>query len=217
MSYNLILFGPPGAGKGTQAKRMEVKFGVPQISTGDMLRAARHSGTAVGEEAKGYMDAGKLVPDDLVVRIIAERIKNEDCADGFLMDGFPRTVPQAEALDGMLQKAGRSIDAVVSIEVADGEIVGRLGGRRVCKACGGTYHVTFNPTKVEGVCDACGGETYLREDDQAETVQARLNTYHDQTAPVAGYYEAQGLLRPVSGVGSIDDIFQSISAAVSGA
>lgn len=217
MGLDLILFGPPGAGKGTQAKRMEKRFGVPQIATGDMLRAALHGGTPVGEEARGYMDAGQLVPDDLVVRIIAGRIAADDCADGFLLDGFPRTVPQAEALDGMLTTSGRSIDAVVSIEVADEEIVGRLGGRRVCGNCGGTYHLTFNPTKVEGICDACGGETYLREDDQADTVQARLSTYHEQTAPVAGYYEAQGLLRPVSGVGSIDDIFESITAAVQGA
>ena len=213
---NLVLFGPPGAGKGTQAKRMEGEFGVPQISTGDMLRAARHSGSPVGEEAKGYMDAGKLVPDDVVIRIIEERIQADDCAEGFLMDGFPRTVAQAEALDGMLQGAGKAIDGVISIEVADGEIVNRLGGRRVCKGCGGTYHVAFNPTKEEGVCDACGGETYLREDDCAEAVQARLNTYHDQTAPVAGYYEGQGLLRPVSGVGSIDEIFESIKVAVRG-
>ena len=210
----LVLFGPPGAGKGTQAKKMIELYNVPQIATGDILRAARHSGTAVGEEAKGYMDAGKLVPDDLIIRIIQERLQDDDCKVGFIMDGFPRTVAQAEAFDAMLESDGRVLDAVISIEVDDAAIVDRLGGRRVCKKCGGTFHLEYNPTKVEGVCDLCGDETYLREDDQEGTVRARLDTYHGQTAPVANYYNGKGLLRPVAGVGSIDEIFESIKAAV---
>ncbi len=213
----LVLFGPPGAGKGTQAKKMADAFGIPQIATGDILRAARHSGTPVGEEAKSYMDAGKLVPDALIIRIIEDRLKQDDCGDGFIMDGFPRTVGQAEAFDGMLEAAGMGLDAVISIEVDDDEIVNRLGGRRVCKGCGGTFHLEFNPTKVEGVCDHCGGETYLREDDAEGTVRARLNTYHEQTAPVAAYYGDKGLLRPVAGVGGIDEIFASIKAVVEAA
>jgi len=215
MALDLILFGPPGAGKGTQAKRMVARFEVPQISTGDMLRAARKSGTALGEEAKGYMDAGKLVPDDLIIRLIQDRIGNADCAGGFIMDGFPRTVTQAEAFDGMLDSVGRRVDAVVAIEVDDQEIVNRLGGRRVCH-CGSSYHLEFNPPKVEGKCDDCGGDVYLRDDDKGETVRARLATYHEQTAPVARHYADQGLLRPVSGVGSIGEIFASIVTAVEG-
>jgi len=215
MGKDLVLFGPPGAGKGTQAKRMVARFAIPQISTGDMLRAARQSGTPLGDEAKGYMDAGKLVPDDLIIRLIQARIGNEDCAEGFIMDGFPRTVAQAEAFDAMLEKAGRTVEAVVSIEVEDEEIVNRLGGRRVCK-CGASYHLQFNPPKVEGICDDCGGDVYLRDDDKGETVRARLATYHEQTAPVARYYDGKGLLRPVAGVGSIEEIFASIVTAVEG-
>ena len=216
MGLDLVLFGPPGAGKGTQAKRMVARFEVPQISTGDMLRAARSSGTPLGDEAKGYMDSGKLVLDDLIIRLIQERIGAEDCAHGFIMDGFPRTVAQAEAFDGMLVEAGRTIDATVAIEVEDEEIVNRLGGRRVCK-CGSSYHLVFNPPKQDGICDDCGQEVYLRDDDRGDTVRARLATYHEQTAPVARYYADKGLLRPVAGVGSIDEIFASIVTAVEGA
>ena len=215
MALDLVLFGPPGAGKGTQAKRMVAKFEVPQISTGDMLRAARQSGTALGEEAKGYMNAGKLVPDDLIIRLIQERIGADDCGDGFIMDGFPRTVAQAEAFDTMLQKVGRAVKMAVAIEVDDEEIVDRLGARRVCK-CGSSYHLIYNPSKVEGICDDCGGEIYQRDDDKGDTVRARLATYHDQTAPVAKYYAEKGLLRPVAGVGNIEEIFASIVTAVEG-
>ena len=215
MGKDLVLFGPPGAGKGTQAKRMVARFAIPQISTGDMLRAARQSGTPLGDEAKGYMDSGKLVPDDLIIRLIQERIGDRDCAEGFIMDGFPRTVTQAEAFDAMLDKVGRTVDAVVAIEVDDQEIVNRLGGRRVCR-CGASYHLQFNPPEVEGKCDDCDGDVYLRDDDKGETVRARLATYHDQTAPVARYYDGKGLLRPVAGVGSIEEIFASIVIAVEG-
>lgn len=214
---DLVLFGPPGAGKGTQAKKMEIEFSAKQISTGDMLRAAKASGTPLGEEAKGYMDSGKLVPDDLVIRLIEERIQDDDCAGGFIMDGFPRTVAQAEAFDRMLAQAGRNIEHVVCIEVEDEEIVNRMGGRRMCKQCGASFHVTFNPPRADGVCDLCGGELYQRDDDQPETVRARLTTYHEQTAPVAAYYGDKGLLRSVSGVGSIDQVFDSVVAAVKGA
>ena len=215
MGKDLVLFGPPGAGKGTQAKRMVGRFAIPQISTGDMLRAARQSGTPLGDEAKGYMDSGKLVPDDLIIRLIQERIGGQDCAEGFIMDGFPRTVTQAEAFDTMLEKVGRTVDAVVAIEVEDQEIVNRLGGRRVCK-CGASYHLQFNPPKVDGKCDDCDGDLYLRDDDKGDTVRARLATYHEQTAPVARYYDGKGLLRPVAGVGSIEEIFASIVTAVEG-
>jgi adenylate kinase len=214
---DLVLFGPPGAGKGTQAKKMEITFSAKQISTGDMLRAAKASGTPLGDEAKGYMASGKLVPDDLVIRLIEARIQDEDCAGGFIMDGFPRTVTQAQAFDQMLTKAERNIAHVVCIEVEDGEIISRMGGRRMCKACGASFHVSFNPPKAEGVCDLCDGELYQRDDDQPETVQARLMTYHEQTAPVAAYYADQGLLRSVSGVGAIDQVFDSVVAAVKGA
>ena len=213
---DLVLFGPPGAGKGTQAKRIEVEFNAKQISTGDMLRAAKASGTPLGNEAKGYMDSGKLVPDDLVIRLIEERIQDEDCQDGFIMDGFPRTVAQADAFSAMLDKAGRTIDHVVCIEVEDEEIVNRMGGRRMCKQCGASFHVKFNAPKVEGVCDLCGGELYQRDDDKAETVLSRLNTYHEQTAPVAKFYDGKGLLRTVSGIGAIDDVYESIRAAIKG-
>jgi adenylate kinase len=213
MALDLVLFGPPGAGKGTQAKRMVAKFEVPQISTGDMLRAARKSGSALGDEAKGYMDAGKLVPDDLIIRLIQERIGADDCGDGFIMDGFPRTVAQAKAFDAMLEKVGRGVDMAVAIEVDDEEIVDRLGARRVCQ-CGSSYHLIYNPSKVEGICDDCGGEIYQRDDDKGDTVRARLATYHDQTAPVAKYYAEKDLLRPVAGVGNIEEIFASIVTAV---
>ncbi len=215
MALDLVLFGPPGAGKGTQAKRMVAKFEVPQISTGDMLRAARQSGSALGDEAKGYMDAGKLVPDDLIIRLIQERIGADDCGDGFIMDGFPRTVAQALAFDAMLEKVGRGVEKAVAIEVDDEEIVDRLGARRVCK-CGSSYHLIYNPSKVEGICDDCDGEIYQRDDDKGDTVRARLATYHDQTAPVAKYYAEKGLLRPVAGVGNIEEIFASIVTAVEG-
>lgn len=207
---NLILLGGPGAGKGTQAKMLIDKFQIPQISTGDILRAAVKEGTQLGQEAKTYMDAGKLVPDSVVIGIIEDRLKQSDCQKGFILDGFPRTVPQAEALDDTLKKMGSKIDHVVNIAVDEEELVKRLTGRRTCKHCGQMYHVMFNPPKQEGVCDKCGGELYQRDDDNEATVRARLATYNQQTKPLIDYYRKQGLVRDIKGEGSIADIFQKI-------
>lgn len=210
----LILLGPPGAGKGTQAKRLVEKYGIPQISTGDMLRAALKAGTQLGKEAKTYMDAGKLVPDSVVVGLIEERIKDADCANGFMLDGFPRTVAQADSLKSVMDKAGLKIDHVVSIEVANEELVERLTGRRTCRSCGSGYHVQFDPSKVEGVCDKCSGELYQRDDDKEETIRNRLKVYADQTEPLIAYYKAAGVLRPIAGTGSIDEIFARITSVL---
>jgi|UniRef100_A0A7C3WHX3 adenylate kinase len=209
---NLILLGGPGAGKGTQAKKLIEKYQIPQISTGDILRAAVKEGTPLGKKAKEYMDAGKLVPDEVVIGIVEERLKQPDCQKGFILDGFPRTVPQAEALDRALQKMGSRIDHVINIEVDEEELVTRLTGRRTCKnpACGMMYHIKFNPPKKEGVCDKCGSELYQRDDDNETTVRSRLATYNQATKPLIDYYAAKGLLRTIKGVGSIDDIFQQI-------
>ncbi len=211
---DFILLGPPGAGKGTQAKLMIDKWHIPQISTGDILRAAVREGTPLGVEAKGFMDRGELVPDRVVIGIIAERLKEEDAAEGFILDGFPRTIPQAEALQGILQELGRNIDHVVSIEVEDEELVTRLTGRRMCKACGESFHVVFNPPSMEGVCDRCSGELYQRDDDKEETIRQRLAVYSAQTQPLIAYYGEQGKLRRIEGTGSIEDIFSRILAAV---
>ena len=215
---NLILLGGPGAGKGTQAKKLIDKFQIPQISTGDILRAAVKEGTEMGRKAKEYMDAGKLVPDEVVIGIIKDRLKQSDAQKGFILDGFPRTVPQAEALDKVLSDMGSKIDHVVSIEVDEEALVTRLTGRRTCKNadCGQMYHVKFTPPAKEGVCDRCGGELYQRDDDNEATVRNRLATYNQATAPLIDYYQAKGLLRPIKGVGSIDDIFKQIVNLVSG-
>jgi adenylate kinase len=210
----LILLGPPGAGKGTQAKRLVDKYGIPQLSTGDMLRAAVKDGTQLGKEAKTFMDAGKLVPDSVVIGLIEERIQKDDCKKGFMLDGFPRTVAQADALKAILDKMGIAIDHVVSIEVANEELVGRLTGRRTCRACGAGYHVAFDPPKQAGVCDKCGGELYQRDDDKEETIRNRLTVYGDQTAPLIAYYTQAKLLRPIAGTGSIDEIFNRIVGAL---
>lgn len=207
---NIILLGPPGAGKGTQAKRMVERYGIPQISTGDMLRAAVAAGTQLGLEAKKYMDAGQLVPDEVVVGLVRERIQQEDCKKGFMLDGFPRNVSQAETLDKMLSELGQKIDHVVCIEVPDEELVKRLTGRRTCRQCGAGFHVIFDPPKKEGVCDKCGGELYQRDDDNVETVTSRLKVYKNQTEPLISYYEKQGKLRRINGLGAIDEIFQRI-------
>ena len=212
---NIILLGPPGAGKGTQAKMLIGKYQIPQISTGDILRAAVKEGTALGKEAKSFMDKGQLVPDSVVIGIVEERIQEPDCTKGYMLDGFPRTVPQAEALDGMLSKLSAGIDHVVSIEVANDELVKRLTGRRTCRECGAGYHVMFDPPKVEGVCDKCGGELYQRDDDNEQTVRSRLNVYESQTLPLIDYYKAQGKIRPIDGVGEIKEIFGRITTVLS--
>ena len=189
----LILLGPPGAGKGTQAEILNKKLGIPTISTGNILRAAVKNGTPVGLKAKEYMDAGKLVPDEVIIGVISERLAEADCQNGFILDGVPRTIPQAEALE----KAGISFDAVVSIEISDEEIVERMAGRRVCTACGAPYHVKNMPPKVEGVCDACGGKLEARADDKPEVVRDRLQVYHKETAPLKDFYVARNLLKTV--------------------
>lgn len=209
---NIILLGGPGAGKGTQAKKLIDKYQIPQISTGDILRAAVKEGTEMGQKAKEYMDAGKLVPDEVVIGIIKDRLKEPDCQKGFILDGFPRTVPQAEALDKVLADMGKKIDHVISIDVDEEELVTRLTGRRTCKnaACGQMYHIKFTPPQKEGICDKCGSELYQRDDDNETTVRSRLSTYNQATKPLIDYYTAKGLVRPILGVGGIDDIFTKI-------
>ncbi len=210
----LILFGPPGAGKGTQAKQLEVATGRPQLSTGDMLRAARREGSALGTQAATFMDAGKLVPDEVVIGLIEERIEKPDAGSGFLLDGFPRTIPQAEALERMLQQKGQRIDHVVSIEVPDEDIVRRLSARRSCPNDGSVYHLEHMPPKQPGVCDKCGSALVQREDDKPETIKKRLAAFHEQTAPLKRYYEERGLLRPVDGTRAPNDVTAAIRAAV---
>jgi adenylate kinase len=207
---NIILLGPPGAGKGTQAKRLIDKYGIPQISTGDMLRAALKEGTPLGLEAKKYMDQGTLVPDSVVIGLVKERIQKPDCAKGYMLDGFPRNVSQAEALDNMLSELKQKIDHVVSIEVPSSELLVRLTGRRTCRACGAGFHVKFDPPKKDGVCDKCGGELYQRDDDNEATVSSRLQVYEGQTKPLIDYYEKQAKIRKIDGVGDMNQIFGNI-------
>lgn len=202
----LILLGPPGAGKGTQAKLIEERLRVPHISTGDLLRAAVRERTPFGQEAQQYMSRGDLVPDDLVVKLLEDRIRAADCHDGFLLDGFPRNVPQADVLTHMLSTRNLKIDHVVSIAVPQDGLVRRLSGRRTCKRCGAMYHIAFNPPKREGVCDQCQGELFQREDDREETIRARLAVYERQTAPLHEYYRARKLLRTIDGTGTTDAV-----------
>lgn len=209
---NIILLGPPGAGKGTQAKMLVDRYNIPQISTGDILRANLKAQTELGLEAKKYMDAGKLVPDEVVIGIIRNRLKEADCQKGYMLDGFPRTVAQAEALDKMLAESGSKIDDVISIDVPNEELLGRLTGRRTCRQCGQGFHVMFDPPKQAGVCDKCNGELYQRDDDNEKTVSNRLKVYSDQTQPLIDYYTNKGLLRPIHGVGGISEIFGRITA-----
>ncbi len=214
----LILLGPPGAGKGTQAKRIEKDYGLVQLSTGDMLRAAVAAGTDVGREARDVMTAGRLVPDDVVVSIIAERIDKPDCAKGFILDGFPRTLAQAESLDKMLSEKGGGIDRVIEIKVDPDALIERIAGRFSCSGCGAAYHDRFNPPKVADVCDICGGTKFLRRpDDSAETVGARLAAYDDETAPLLPYYRALGVLRSVDGMAGIDEVTRGVRGAINGA
>lgn len=209
---NLILLGAPGAGKGTQAEVICEALKIPTISTGNMLRAAVKNGTKSGLEAKGYMDSGKLVPDEVVIGILKDRIAEDDCKNGFILDGFPRTVPQAEALDSM----GVTIDKVVEIYVPDEKIKQRLSGRRVCEGCGNSYHVDFKPTKVEGICDACGAKTVIRKDDEPATVESRLKIYYEQTAPLKDYYQAQGKLVTVEGQEEVKETSRLTLEAING-
>jgi adenylate kinase len=214
MSMNLILLGPPGCGKGTQAKLLTEKYNIPQISTGDILREAVKQETPMGLEAKNYMNAGKLVPDEVVIGIIQDRLKQADCEKGFILDGFPRTVVQAEALDQTLASMQKKIEHAVSITVADEELLGRLTGRRTCRSCSAMYHVMFNPPKTEGVCDACSGELYQRDDDKEETIRNRLDVYNQQTAPLIDYYQNKSLLRDIPGTGKIEEILGKIEAVL---
>ncbi len=206
----VIMLGAPGAGKGTQAKKIANKYGVPHVSTGDILRANVKGGTELGSKAKGFMDQGLLVPDDLVVDMLIDRLGQDDASKGYVLDGFPRTIPQAEALDAALVKIGEKVDYAINVEVPDEDIVRRMSGRRACPNCGGTYHVVHIPTKVEGVCDACGGELVLRDDDKPETVKKRLGVYHEQTKPLIDYYTKQGLLVTVDGTKDTDKVFEDI-------
>lgn len=211
---NIILLGPPGAGKGTQAKRMIERYGIPQISTGDMLRAALKEGTPLGLEAKSFMDKGQLVPDSVVIGLVKERIQKSDCQKGYMLDGFPRNVSQAEALDTMLSQLGQKVDDVISIEVPAAELLGRLTGRRTCRSCGAGFHVMFDPPKKDGVCDKCNGELYQRDDDNEATVKSRLEVYDKQTKPLIDYYQKQTKLRAVPGVGAMEEIFGRITAVL---
>ncbi len=210
----VIMLGPPGAGKGTQASRIAERHGVPHISTGDMFRANLKNETELGREAKGYMDAGELVPDDVTNRMVDDRLTWDDAADGWVLDGFPRTLPQAEALDAILDGNGTSIDVVLRFAVDDDEVVGRLSGRRVCRQCGEIYHVEFKPPSTEGVCDACGGELYQRDDDKEEVIRARLASYAEDTEPLEQFYADRGLLRDVEAVGDIDDVTERAMAVL---
>jgi adenylate kinase len=210
---NLILLGPPGSGKGTQAKRVEQAHGIPQLATGDMLRAATLSGSELGLRVKSIMDSGQLVPDDIIIEMIADRIGQPDCRNGFILDGFPRTLPQAQALDEMLAQRGLRLDHVIEIEVDEGALVDRLAGRFSCQRCGASYNERDNLPKVNGVCDACGAcEFVCRADDRPETVKARLNVYHRQTAPILPYYRDRGILRCVDGMAEIDVVAREIEA-----
>ncbi|MCR5153679.1 MAG: adenylate kinase [Lachnospiraceae bacterium] len=206
----IIMLGAPGAGKGTQAKKIASKYGIPHISTGDIFRANIKNQTELGRKAKSYMDQGALVPDELTLELIMDRFKEDDCKNGYVLDGFPRTIPQAEALTEALKKSGDAIDFAVNVDVPDEAIISRMSGRRACVNCGGTYHIEFNPTKVEGVCDACGGQLILRNDDKPETVKNRLDVYHAQTQPLIEYYKKEGVLREVDGTKEMSEVFEDI-------
>ena len=208
----IVMLGAPGAGKGTQAKMISEKYGIPHISTGDIFRANIKENTELGQKAKEYMDKGLLVPDELVVDLVVDRLAQDDAKKGYVLDGFPRTIPQAEALTAALSKIGEKLDYAIDVEVPDENSVKRMGGRRACLNCGATYHIVFNPTKVEGKCDACGSDTVLRDDDKPETVQKRLSVYHEQTQPLIDYYKNQGILKSVDGTKPMDDVFTDIVA-----
>ena len=210
----VVLLGPPGAGTGTQAKLLQERLAVCQISTGDILRQAVAEQTPLGKEAAQYINRGALVPDEVIVNLVAERLKEKDCANGFILDGFPRTIPQAESLDAILRQNGISLNRVLLVQVPQSVIVERLAGRRICRSCGALAHVAFNPPKRDGVCDRCGGELYQRDDDREETIANRLKVYENQTAPLVNYYRGQGLLREIDGVGGVGEIRARISSAL---
>ena len=206
----IIMLGAPGAGKGTQADKICAKYNIPHISTGDIFRANIKNNTELGQKAKSYMDKGELVPDELVVDLVVDRLKADDCTNGYVLDGFPRTIPQAEALDAALAAINDKVDYAINVEVPDENIINRMSGRRACVACGATYHIVHIPTKVEGVCDKCGAELILRDDDKPETVKNRLNVYHEQTQPLIDYYTAKNVLHEVDGTKAMEDVFSSI-------
>ncbi len=206
----IIMLGAPGAGKGTQAKMIAQKCGIPHISTGDIFRANIKQGTELGKKAKEYMDKGLLVPDELTCDLVVDRIQKDDCENGFILDGFPRTIPQAEVLEQALAGLGQKVDCAMDIIVPDESIIERMAGRRACVGCGATYHLVFAPTKVEGICDVCGEKLILRDDDKPETVQKRLNVYHEQTQPLEDFYAARGVLKEVDGTQPMDKVFADI-------
>ncbi len=210
----IIMLGAPGAGKGTQAKKIAEVCNVPHISTGDIFRANIKNGTELGAKAKEYMDKGLLVPDELVCDLVVDRIQQSDCENGYILDGFPRTIPQAQALTNALNAIGQKMDYAINIEVPDENIIERMSGRRACVGCGATYHVVYNPTKVEGICDACGEALILRDDDKPETVKNRLNVYHEQTQPLIDYYKNEGILVEVDGTKNMDDVFADICKVI---
>ena len=206
----IIMLGAPGAGKGTQAKLIAEKYGIPHISTGDIFRANIKEGTPLGKEAKEYMDKGQLVPDELTVRILLDRVSRDDCKDGYVLDGFPRTIPQAQVLDNEVAKMDDKIDFAIDVEVPDEDIIRRMGGRRACPKCGSTYHIEHIPPKKEGICDECGSELVLRDDDKPETVKSRLEVYHKQTQPLIDHYSKMNILRTVDGTQDMNDVFANI-------
>lgn len=206
----IVMLGAPGAGKGTQAKKIAEKYKVPHISTGDIFRANIKDQTELGQKAKTYMDQGLLVPDELVVDLVVDRVNQPDCDSGYILDGFPRTIPQSEALDKALEELGQRVDYAIDVEVPDENIVRRMSGRRACVDCGATYHMVYAPTKKEGVCDRCGGSLILRDDDKPETVKKRLDVYHEQTQPLIDYYKSAGILKEIDGTIDIEDVFSEI-------
>ncbi len=208
----IVMLGAPGAGKGTQAAMICEKYRIPHISTGDIFRSNIKNGTELGKKAKEYMDQGKLVPDELTIQLLLDRVAKEDCADGYVLDGFPRTIPQAQVLTEALEKTDEKVDYAVNVDVPDANIVHRMSGRRSCPKCGASYHIEYIPPKTEGICDSCGSNLIQREDDKAETVQNRLSVYHDQTQPLIDYYEKAGVLRTVDGTKDKDEVFRDIVA-----